>query len=291
MTSLHSLGAWKSSLFRLTDVEHTMPGVETIKSWADEVEFDFGNLPPPTEDFENGFKYVTEYKYNKDDKKVKVVRTYKISKQVVPKTVAKRRTWTKFGESKNDKPGPNSQTTMVAEEIFMQFLNIKEEEKTADPLLDPTKNIAKCRICNGEHWSVNCPYKGTAMDTNLMEKKASAAAAAATEAPKPGKYVPPFLKDNQKSGMGMRGRDDTAAIRISNLSESMTEQDLEELIKRIGQHTKMYLARDKNTGICKGFAYVHFRHRQDAAAAIEILNGHGYDHLILSAEWSKPQNN
>lgn len=43
----------------------------------------------------------------------------------------------------------------------------------------------------------------------------------------------------------MRGRDDTAAIRISNLSESITESDLEELVKKIGQHSKMYLARDK----------------------------------------------
>ncbi|EDV95343.1 GH17624 [Drosophila grimshawi] len=245
-----------------------MPGVETIKSsWADEVELDYGGLPPTTEAVENGHKYVTEYKYNKDDKKTKVVRTYKISKQVVPKTVAKRRTWSKF------------------------VLNSKEDEKANDPLLDPTKNIAKCRICNGEHWSVNCPYKGTAMDTNLMEKKAAAAASAAVDAPKSGKYVPPFLKDSQKGGLGMRGRDDTAAIRISNLSESMTEVDLEELVKKIGPQSKMYLARDKNTGLCKGFAYVHFKQRKDAAAAIEILNGHGYDHLILSVEWSKPQNN
>ena len=48
--------------------------------------------------------------------------------------------------------------------------------------------------------------------------------------------------------MGMRGgvgRDDTSAIRISNLPEFMLESDLEELVKKIGQHTKMYLARDK----------------------------------------------
>lgn len=110
-----------------------MPGADTIKSsWADEVELDYGGLPPPTEVIENGFKYVTEYNYDKDDKKVKVVRTYKISKQVVPKTVALRRTWPKFGESKNDKAGPNSQTTIVAEEIFIQILNTKEEEKAND---------------------------------------------------------------------------------------------------------------------------------------------------------------
>ena len=55
------------------------------------------------------------------------------------------------------------------------------------------------------------------------------------------------MKDNQKGGMssGLRGRDDTSAIRISNLSESCVETDLEELVKRIGPHSKMYLARDK----------------------------------------------
>lgn len=42
-------------------------------------------------------------------------------------------------------------------------------------------------------------------------------------------------------------------------------------------------------GKCKGFAYVHFKSKNDAQTAIDILNGHGYDHLILNVEWSKPQ--
>lgn len=272
-----------------------MPGLDdNIKSsWADEVELDSGGLPPPTEVIENGYKYVTEYKYNSDDKKVKVVRTYKITKQTVPKIVAKRKTWAKFGDSENDKPGPNSHTTMVAEDVYMQFISAKEEEK-ANENLDSSKNVARCRICNGEHWSVNCPYKGTLLEgSKLMETKAATTTTTTTESSsKSGKYVPPFLKESQKGGsVGLRGRDDTAAIRISNLSESMTEADLEELVKKIGPHSKMYLARDKNTGLCKGFAYVHFKLKKDAAAAIEILNGHGYDHLILNVEWSKPQNN
>lgn len=264
-----------------------MPGLDDVKSsWADEVELDSGGLPQPTEVIENGHKIVTEYKYNSDDKKIKVVRTFKISKQVVPKTVAKRKTWPKFGDSEHDKPGPNSHTTVISEDIFMQFLSTKEEEKQ-ESITDTIKTKTKCRICSGEHWSVHCPYKGTAMDpSKLMEAKPIAPA----EPTKPGKYIPPFLKDSQKGGPKST-RDDTAAIRISNLSESMTEADLEELVKKIGPHSKMFLARDKVTGHCKGFAYVHFKVRKDAAAAIEILNGHGYDHLILNVEWSKPQNN
>lgn len=265
-----------------------MPGLDDIKpSWADEIELDSGNLPPPTESHDKGLKILTEYKFNKDEKKVKVVRTYKILKQNVPRTVARRKGLPKFGDSKEDKPGPSPVTTQVAEDVSMQFITNKEEEKVSESAIDPSKNFAKCRICNGEHWSVNCPYKGTSMDTKLSEAKASP-----PEAPgsKPGKYIPPYMKDSKGGTLaGARNRDDSANIRISNLSESMVEADLEELIRKIGSYQKMFLARDRVTGLCKGFAYVTFKTRSDAARAIQLLNGHGYDHLILNVEWSKPQ--
>ena len=96
-----------------------------------------------------------------------------------------------------------------------------------------------------------------------------------------------------KRGDVMQRRDDTTAIRISNLSESTTDADLEELVKPFGAIQKLYLAKEKNTNSCKGFAYVHFKNRSEAALAISKLNGYGYDHLILNVDWSKPpaQNN
>lgn len=258
---------------------------KALTSWADEVEADYvDGLPPSKEYMEGDYKHVTEYKFNEEGKKIKVVRTFKIEKKIVSRAVAKRRNWVKFGDSKQDKPGPNSYTTKVADEILMNFMGTKAFEQTQDPFLEAGKPMAKCRICNGEHWSVKCPYKGTSLD---METKAIAVASSSVSEPaKPGKYIPPYLKESAKG----RERDDSSAVRISNLSESMTEDDLEELVKKIGPHTKMYLAREKSSGLCKGFAYVHFKFRKDAAEAIEVLNGHGYDHLILSVEWSKPQN-
>lgn len=86
----------------------------------------------------------------------------------------------------------------------------------------------------------------------------------------------------------MTRRDDATAIRISNLSESTTETDLEDLVKPFGPIQKLFLAKDKQTGLCKGFAYIHFKFRNDAAKAIATLHGHGYDHLILGVDWSKP---
>lgn len=63
-----------------------MPVADEIKSsWADEVELDQGTLPAASEVQENGLKVVTEYKINEYDKKVKIVRTYKIEKRIVSK--------------------------------------------------------------------------------------------------------------------------------------------------------------------------------------------------------------
>jgi len=264
---------------------------EYKSSWAEEVELDSGALPPPAETIDShGQKIITEYKINKEGKKLKVVRTYKVTKHVVSKSVARRKKLPKFGDSAKDPDGPNAQTTLVSEDINMQLITNKEEEKSADSVLDPKNQFAKCRFCSGGHFTANCPYKHTQayIDQILNPKPTQSTSANDTTSSKPGKYVPPHVKDSMQKGAGGKARDDTTAIRISNLSESTSDGDLEELTNKFGKKSKMYLAKDKNTGLCKGFAYVHFYNKDDAAAAIDTLDGYGYDHLILKAEWSKP---
>lgn len=148
-------------------------------SWADEVEHQLEktSLPPSKTERVGNNKIITEYRWNKDDKKEKVVRTYKIEKRLVSKTIAERKTWTKFGDSRNDKPGPNIATTIPAEEIQMQFLTGKDGDKTEENPLDKLKNVnmnIKCRICGGEHWSFSCHLKGTGLvveDKKLVQEK------------------------------------------------------------------------------------------------------------------------
>jgi len=296
-----------------------MPATDEVKSrWADEVEEEgtSGALPPPTEEIQNGFKIITEYKYNDDGKKVKVVRTFKIERMVVSKTIALRKTWSKFGQSKNDKPGPNPATTVVAEDVYMQFISNKEEDnKPEEDALDKLKGmgekgVVKCRKCLGEHWTTKCPFKDTVLpggkltDEKKPESMGGPAGVGSGMAPgddknkaQNSKYIAPNLRDgSNKRGDSMsnpRSRDDALAIRVSNLSDSTTEADLEDLVRPFGPIQKLYLAKEKGTGHCKGFAYIHFKHRADAAKAIVSLHGHGYDHLILNVDWSKPpgQNN
>jgi translation initiation factor 3 subunit G len=85
------------------------------------------------------------------------------------------------------------------------------------------------------------------------------------------------------------GRDDAYTLRVTNLSEEVTEADLAELISRFGHTQRIYLARDRQTGESRGFAFINFSMRQDAERCIEKLNGHGYANLILHVEWAKPR--
>jgi len=279
-----------------------------LSSWADEIEDnDRTSLPPSREEIKGDQKIVTEYNFNDDGKKVKVVRTYKIEKKMVPKAIAMRKAWPKFGLSANDKPGPNPQTTVVAEEIWMQFVANKEEsekeqEKSAfDKLKTANKGgVVKCRICKEEdHWTTKCPYKDTLgplkdslSNVDRDNNEPAAPGPAAPEQSAAGnKYVPPSKRGaDGRIGDTMpdRRRDDTAAIRVSNLSENVQESDLQALFKPFGAIARIFLAKDKVTNQCKGFAFVNYYKKEDAMKAISYLNGYGYDHLILSVEWAKP---
>merc|ERR1719510_2675819 len=260
------------------------------------------HFPRSLKKIQGNKKIITEYAINDDGKKIKIVRTYERIAKKVPKPVAQRKALPKFGMSHNDRPGPDPATTVVAEEIFMNFVHNKgeheiDDDKSAlDRLMETNKGVVRCRICKEDHWTTMCPYKDKIGLLNLEkgvgeEDKSAAAPAAAAGA---GKYIPPSRRDGAgRIGESMNDRkrnEDTAAIRVSNLSESTQEADLQELFKPFGHIARIYLSKDKQTGQCKGFAFVHYYKKSDAETAIATLNGYGYDHLILNVEWAKPSN-
>ncbi|KAK3087192.1 hypothetical protein FSP39_002910 [Pinctada imbricata] len=279
-------------------------------SWAEQVEqVEDGGLPPSSEHYDEakGIKIMTEYKYNEEGKLVKVVKTYKVERMRVAKSIAKRKTWRKFGAAERDPPGPNPANTIVqVEEINMQFIHNQDEqvEQEEDPLAKiKSQKLVSCRICKGDHWTTKCPYKDTLgpLQENLQDNKPAtpdAAPAAGPAQPAPvgpaktpgGKYVPPSLRDGAAKGRGetmSSKRDESATIRVTNLSEDTRESDLQELFRPFGPIQRIYLAKDKNTGQSKGFAFINFHRREDAARAIAGVSGFGYDHLILNVEWAK----
>eukprot|EP01135_Chromosphaera_perkinsii_P000697 Nk52_evm9s150 gene=Nk52_evmTU9s150 len=187
--------------------------------------------------------------------------------------------------------------------------------------------LVQCRICKGEHWTTKCPYKDTlgpvggsaggagdassgldGKDSSGLDKagdlgvgdKLGASSSSMASAGGAGKYIPPNMRNrgadggsSMPPGRGDRGpssyrdRDDSNTLRVTNLSEDTRESDLQDLFRPFGQITRVFLAKDKVTGLPKGFGFVTYANRSDGQKAIDALHGFGYDHLILSVDWSQ----
>lgn len=108
-----------------------------------------------------------------------------------------------------------------------------------------------------------------------------------------GKYVPPSMRAGAKAGgesMNSRGnRDELPTLRVTNLSEDTTEDDLWALFARFGRINRIFVGRDQETNLCKGFAFVSFEDRAEGEKAMAKINGLPYDHLILACAWSVPK--
>uniref|UniRef100_A0A3P9LRS6 Eukaryotic translation initiation factor 3 subunit G n=1 Tax=Oryzias latipes TaxID=8090 RepID=A0A3P9LRS6_ORYLA len=285
-------------------------------SWADQVEEEhlkliYGNtsawnqgatLPSPKETIRGNIKTITEYKIDEEDgKKYKIVRTFKIETRKASKAVARRKVcgvveFTLFRTGKS------------LATLSLMLLDLNAQDQDEDPMNKlKGQKIVSCRICKGDHWTTRCPYKDTlgpmqkelaeqlGLSTGDKEKPAAEPEPAQPAQSKTGKYVPPSLRDGGRGrGESMqpnRRADDNATIRVTNLSEDTRETDLQELFRPFGSISRIYLAKDKNTGQSKGFAFISFHRREDAARAIAGVSGFGYDHLILNVEWAKPSNN
>jgi len=245
-----------------------------------------------------------------------MISTYKIERKKVPKPVAERKKLPKFGGAAEDPPGPQPSNVVPAEEMKMQFirnaqgelLELKSEE---DPLamLKTRTTMFTCQHCKGDHFTKNCPYKDLIEQQKaLLEADLRASESIRTGGTgeddaikrdadakmKSGTYVPPAMRSRAAAAEASaasqldRGRDDNT-VRVTNISEDTTEDDLKELFKLQGKANiqRIFLAKDKTSGRSKGFAFVTYKTRDDADRAIRVLHGHRYGYMILKVEWAK----
>ncbi|KAG1146055.1 hypothetical protein G6F37_002987 [Rhizopus arrhizus] len=285
----------------------TMDTITSGKSWADEYGDEEDSFQPQIYTDDDGNKVIIEYRDNDDGKKVKVTRKIrsKLITEHVNKAVAQRKKWVKFGEEEGRKPGPDLSTTTIGENIPLKLKSnvgknvdavAEEEAKSKIQSQLKTKNIA-CRICKGEHFTSKCPYKDTMQPldeiaSTIEAVKLDTVDVVNTEVAStgPSKYTPPHLRNKgaPSAGESMREkRDDSATLRVTNLSEDVTDSDIYDLFNRFGSIARVYLARDRETNLCKGFAFVSFNNREDADRAQQAINGYGYDNLILRVEFAR----
>merc|ERR1711972_1255741 len=101
----------------------------------------------------------------------------------------------------------------------------------------------------------------------------------------------PRVGQNRDRPGGQRMDDEGCTVRVTNLNETVTEGDIQDLFGSVGRIRRTYLARDKRTGRAKGFAYVTYESRMDAQKAIKGLNKYTFDFLVLNVELSQRNNN
>lgn len=276
--------------------------------WADNTDYLSGGIPPQeVKQNPDGTKTIVDYSMTDDgylSVRTTVLKVEKVTR-TVSKGVARRKHWKKFGACSGKSPGlERGVTTVSVDEINVEWINNDDDDDDDDDDMNYAEMAAKDiqsrlrmerfrqrqeeRKLGVANWAQMMSLEAAAKNPN-----APPAPGLRTETPTTttGKYVPPSKRAGASSASGGDGysRDDSATVRISNVSRNTEEADLEELCKVFGPIRRIFLSRDRDTGESKGFAFVAFQEREAAALCIERLNGHGYDHLILSVEWSKPK--
>lgn len=103
------------------------------------------------------------------------------------------------------------------------------------------------------------------------------------------KYAPPQIRGENRHTRGFQDvHKEEHTVRVTNLSEDVKDNDLAELFGTAGRVARVFLAKHRETKSSKGFAFITYYSQKEAASAIQKLNRHGYDNLILNVEWAKP---
>ena len=235
----------------------------------------------------SGVRTVVTHERTADGKLLRTTRKYQLRsrKERVNKDVYRRRQLPKFGDIAGKPKGLEPNVTFVdREEIKLDLSGKREEEKSdVDAMLD---KISKMKAMGGKGFLFKQSQK---VRQELSSESGAPDTPTASKAPlrsgAPGKFVPAALKG--AAGGKSHSDDDLPTIKITNLSDYTTEADLYELCMRFGSLHRCHVAKARYTNETKGFGFVTFTRREDAARAIKALDGYGYDNLILRVEWSK----
>jgi len=249
-------------------------------------------LPPPESNVtEDGVRTTVAYVAEKtkvDGKEiVKYFRTRRKSREVTIKkkrskaALARAGKLSKFGALQGKSQGPEKGiTTQGFDEIYFEFAHEKgKKDEVKEETSQTRSSIINCKNCGGNHWTNRCPNKhmGSSMAGGdyrggYQDSKT-----------RPNAYVPPGMRG---SGGGGPHDDNDPTIRISNIPENATQEDMKQLLRQF-HFNKLRLAKKTYAPSGnRGFAFVTFTTIQDAYTAMVKLTGHKYGHMVLKAEWS-----
>jgi cold-inducible RNA-binding protein len=76
---------------------------------------------------------------------------------------------------------------------------------------------------------------------------------------------------------------------VGNMNFQTTEEELRELFEPFGQVTRVHIAKDRDTGRARGFAFVEMANDEEAAKAISALDGKEVGGRNLKVNEARPK--
>lgn len=239
-------------------------------------------------DATTGLRTSTEHRRRPNGDRVKVTtveRVYNVHVRV-SKGVAERKEWAKFGNVVGSKDESNI-TIQSSDEVFIEppAHGAMAEEENNKAMAAGLRNFReKMQLRKmARDAGIDGMDDGGAPTSGLRRPGLSAGGGAG------GKYVPPGARgmDAGERAAAVTEIERKDTLRISNLAEVTYEDELRAICSQHGSVHRVFLATDKETGLAKGFAYVTFRTEEDAARALEGMQGVGLHHLIINVEYAK----
>jgi len=287
-----------------------------VKQWADfddsdaEDETDENARQFQTKPDENGFFQAFGYE-TRDGKMYKVQRRMRRTTVTswINKDMIARKSMKKFGKAAtNDVEAEKRLIVQSEEEIHIELskkiaVQVHSKDEAEDKFYEESLAMAESMNQQKKAWTEINRLRQSERDevgaerpaepekpSEIREMMQDRAAAAPKSA-----YLPPSMRgkgaDGDGKGKGGKGFDDQqdCSLRITNLSDDAREGDLQELFNQCGRVSRVYIAKDQQTGAPRGFAFVTYHNREDAKRAVARLNGYGYDNLILQVQFAKPR--
>ena len=78
-------------------------------------------------------------------------------------------------------------------------------------------------------------------------------------------------------------------IYVGNLNKATTQDEIKTLFTQAGTVTSVEIAKDKGTGLSKGFAFVSMPEQADADKAISMFNDYSVAENKLKVNIAKPR--
>jgi len=226
----------------------------------------------------------------------------------VKKSILRRRSWQKYGQSADDGEGPNSGTTGLGENVDIQYLkksqlNVQIGDRPAEDWLDEadmeylkklgpqTKSVMSAtKIWPSEQRTL---FARQYAENKGVTKQDVAGPGASTSRWGPAAKGVEAVPDNRPPRIraGNDRDDEGCTVRVTNLSESITDADMHELFGQCGHIRRVFVARRKHTGGAKGFAFVTFASPSMANKAVRLLDRFKYDFRVINVEISTDRKN